>query len=121
MVFEAALRDFRPVAPSLHNRSDRRALWMVCVGIALCRQDPARLESARHCLDRWDREQPSRKRLFSAWRRLLESTDALASVIEPSPENQQLRSVCPLAGSLRPGEHPAALHFFQNELYPNLS
>jgi hypothetical protein len=32
-----------------------------------------------------------------------------------------LRSVCPLAGSLRPGEHLAALRFFQNELYPHLS
>ena len=120
-VFEAALREFHPVAPSLSNRSDRRALWMVCIGIALCRQDPARLEGARRCLDRWSREQPSRQRLFGAWRQLLQSTETLVDVIDPTPENQQFRSVCPLAGSLRPGEHLAALRFFQNELYPHLS
>jgi hypothetical protein len=119
-ILDEAFSDFRSHAAQLANRSDRRALWMACVAVALCRQNPARLEGARRCLEKWTAEQPWSRTLFATWRRLLRSCETLTEVLDPTEENQELRSASPLVGCLMPGEHPVALRFFQ-ELYPGMS
>ncbi len=113
---ERALPRFRLHSRSLQSRSDRRALWMVCVGVAACEADASRRSAAAALARRWIEEQPSRVTLFEDWLRLLRSQEELEGILEPTSHNQQLRSVSPLAASIRPKEHREALVFFQKNL-----
>jgi hypothetical protein len=97
--------------PFMSNRSDRRALWMNAVGIALCKRCPDRLAKAIKLARRWMREQPSRAELFREWERLLRHDPS--TVLGPTSRNQQLRSVSPLAASITASEHMRALRWFQ--------
>jgi hypothetical protein len=111
-----ALARFKRHGERLVTRSDRRALWMTCVGVAACEIDPPRRLEAIRLAKKWIVEQPSRAPLFRQWLDLLQSQKTLETVLDPTAGNQQLRSVCPLAASIRPKEHRAALRFFQEHL-----
>lgn len=113
---EKALPRFKTHCTPLKTRSDRRALWMVCVGVTACDMDNGRITDARTLVEKWMKEQPSRIPLFQDWRELLGTQANLESVLKATPHNQQLRSVCPLAASIRPKEHREALRFFQKNL-----
>jgi hypothetical protein len=115
-LLEMALRQFEKHSAALRNRSDRRALWMACVGVAACKIHTDRILKARNLTEKWMVEQPSRIRLFQDWIKLLASQENLETVLETNPQNQELRSICPLAASIKPKEHRAALNFFQKHL-----
>ena len=110
------LARFERHSERLVTRSDRRALWMTCLGVAACAIDPPRRLDAISLANKWIVEQPSRAPLFRQWLDLLQTQKTLETVLEPTDGNQQLRSVCPLAASIRPKEHRAALRFFQENL-----
>jgi hypothetical protein len=100
----------------LVTRSNRRALWMACLGVAARGMDPPRGLEAIQPAKKWIVEQPSRALLFRQSLDLLRTRKKLETVLEPAAGNQQLRSVCPLAASIRPKEHRAALRFFRENL-----
>ena len=113
---EKALPLFQAHCAPLKTRSDRRALWMVCVGVTACDIDNGRITGALRLIEKRMTEQPSLVPLFQDWRELLTTHANLDSVLEATPHNQQLRSACPLAASIRPKEHREALCFFQKNL-----
>ena len=113
---DATLARFKTFSGPLVTRSDRRALWMACLGVATCKTNPARRLEAIHLAKKWMGEQPSRAGMLRQWISLLQTQESLETVLEPTAGNQELRSVCPLAGSIRPKEHRAALRFFQENL-----
>jgi hypothetical protein len=89
---------------------------MACLGVAFCEKNPPRRLEAIHLAKKWMDEQPSRTRMLRQWVDLLQTQETLETVLQPTADNQELRSVCPLAGSIRPKEHRAALRFFQENL-----
>ena len=105
----------KAVMPLLWGRSDKRALWLNAVGIALCRLDGVRRTRALELAQKWRKEQPVRMAFFDVWITLLQpdEEDHLDAVLEPTPDNQQLRSVTPLGAAISVKEHRAAVRHFQ--------
>jgi len=112
----ATLTRFENHCDQITTRSDRRALWMACLGVASCEANPSRRLEAISLANKWMKEQPARVPLFRQWLEILLSQETLENVLLPTAGNQELRSVCPLAASIRPKEHRAALRFFQENL-----
>lgn len=113
---EGALARYKTHSGPLRTRSDRRALWMACFGVASCEMDPRRRTAAIRLARKWMDEQPARAQMLRQWTQLLETQESLETVLQPTADNQELRSVCPLAASILPTEHRVALRLFQKEL-----
>ena len=102
---------------NLKSRSDKRALWMNCVGVSLCKEK-SRINSALIRLQEWANSQPIRKPLWEKWEKMLLNKQDLKTVLENTEDNQELRSVSPLCASIQPIEHKMALTFFQKSINP---
>ena len=115
-IIEAALSRFKMHEQALYSRSDKRAHWMVSFGVAACAAEPHRREAAQQLARKWIVEHPVRRCYFERWLELLVSQESLETVLLATPDNQELRSVCPLAASISGDEHKAALWYFQRKI-----
>ncbi len=96
------LTRFERHSKRLVTRSDRRALWMTCVGVAACEIDPPRrLEAIRRAKE-WMEEQPSRAPLFRRWLDLLETQETLETVLGADSRQSAIEISVPTGGKHPP-------------------